>query len=105
MPAARLAADDFSTVDFGWLRLFLPGEKIPRKATFLANNNFGDVTAGTTPEQIEMIARAAYENNAPLSFVLSLGKLRAHPQADAIMSVFKKYEDLKFAKSSLKHNF
>lgn len=58
LPAARLAADDFSTVDFGWLRLFLPGEKIPRKATFLANNNFGD----------------------------------------AIMSVFKKYEDLKFAK-------
>ncbi len=98
LPAARLAADDFSTVDFGWLRLFLPGEKIPRKATFLANNNFGDVTVGTTPEQIEMIARAAYENNAPLSFVLSLGKLRAHPQADAIMSVFKKYEDLKFAK-------
>ena len=98
LPAARLAADDFSTVDFGWLRLFLPGEKIPRKATFLANNNFGNVTAGTTPEQIEVVARAAYENNAPLSFVLSLGKLRAHPQADAIMSVFKKYEDLKFAK-------
>lgn len=44
-----------------------------------------------------MIARVAYENNAPLSFVLSLGKLRAHPQAEAIMSVFKKYEDLKFA--------
>ena len=98
LPAARLAADDFSTVDFGWLRLFLPGEKIPQKATFLANNNFGDVTVGTTPEQIEMITRAAYENNAPLSFVLALGKLRAHPQADAIMSVFKKYEDLKFAK-------
>ena len=98
LPAARLAADDFSTVDFGWLRLFLPGEKVPRKATFLANNNFGNVTAGTTPEQIEVVARAAYENNAPLSFVLSLGKLRAHPQADAIMSVFKKYEDLKFAK-------
>ena len=98
LPAARLAADDFSTVDFGWLRLFLPGEKIPRKATFLANNNFGDVTVGTTPEQIEMIARAAYENNAPLSFVIAPKKLRAHPQADAIMSVFKKYEDLKFAK-------
>ena len=98
LPAARLAADDFSTVDFGWLRLFLPGEKIPPKATFLANNNFGDVTVGTTPEQIEMIARAAYENNAPLSFVITPKKLRAHPQADAIMSVFKKYEDLKFAK-------
>ena len=90
LPAARLAADDFSTVDFGWLRLFLPGEKIPRKAMFLANNNFADV-----------VARAAYENNAPLSFVLSLGKLRAHPQAEAIMSVFKKYEDMKFAKSHL----
>ena len=101
LPAARLAADDFSTVDFGWLRLFLPGEKLPRKATFLANNNFADVTVGSTPEQIEMVARAAYENNAPLSFVLSLGKLRAHPQADAIMSVFKKYEDMKFAKSHL----
>ena len=60
-----------------------------------------DVTAGSTSEQIEMVARAAYENNAPLSFVLSLGKLRAHPQAEAIMSVFKKYEDMKFAKSQL----
>ena len=44
-----------------------------------------------------MIARAAYENSAPLSFVLMLKKLRAHPQADAIMSVFKKYEDMKFS--------
>ena len=68
-----------------------------QKATFLAINNFGDFTVGTTPEQIEMIARAAYENNAPLSFVLMLKKLRAHPQADAIMSVFKKYEDMKFS--------
>ena len=100
LPAARLAADDFSTVDFGWLRLFLPGEKLRGKATFLANNNFTDVTGGSTPEQIEMVARAAYENNAPLSFVLSLSTLRAHPQADAIMSVFRKYEDMKFGVGS-----
>ena len=95
LPAARLAADDFSTVDFGWLGFYLPG-KIKKKAAFLSYNNFGDTTVGTSPEQIDMIARAAYENNAPLSIQLSPKKLASHPQADAIMAVFKKYEDLKF---------
>jgi len=45
--------------------------------------------------------RAAYENDAPISIQLSLKKLRAHPQADAIMAVFKKYEDMKFGDKSL----
>ncbi len=96
LPAARLAADDFSTVDFGWLGFYLPG-KIKKKAAYLAAyDKFGDTTVGTSPEQIDMIARAAYENNAPLSIQLSPKKLATHPQADAIMAVFKKYEDLKF---------
>ena len=96
IPAARLAADDFSTVDFGWLGFYLPGEKTLRHKVFI-NNNFADVTCGTSPEQIDMIARAAYENGAPLSIQLSPARLKQHPQADAIMAVFKKYEDLKFA--------
>jgi len=95
LPAARLAADDFSTVDFGWIGFYLPGEKT-RRAANLADNRFAATTCGTSPEQIDMIARAAYENNAPLSFKLMPDKLRAHPNADAIMAVFKKYEDLKF---------
>ena len=96
LPAARLAADDFSTVDFGWLGFYLPGEKT-REHKELIDNNFAKLTGGTTPEQIDMIARAAYENGAPLSIQLSPAKLRKHPQADAIMAVFKKYEDLKFS--------
>ena len=95
LPAARLAADDFSTVDFGWLGYYLPG-KVKKKAAFLSHNNFGDVTAGSTPEQIDLIVHAAFENNAPISIQLSLKKLREHPLSDAIMAVFKKYEDLKF---------
>ena len=95
LPAARLAADDFSTVDFGWLGYYLPG-KVKRKAAFLAHNDFGDFTAGSTPEQIDLIARAAFENNAPISIQLSLKKLREYPLSDAILAVFKKYEDLKF---------
>ena len=55
---------------------------------------------GTTPAQIEMIARAAFENGAPLSIQLSMERLKRHPQADAIMAVFKKYEDLKFKEQS-----
>ena len=100
LPAVRLAADDFSTVDFGWLGFYLPGEKTRKKATFLDNNSFGEVTEGTTPAQIEMIARAAFENGAPLSIQLSMDRLKRHPQADAIMAVFKKYEDLKFKEQS-----
>ena len=65
-PAARWAADAFSTVDFGWLGYYLPG-KVKKKAAFLSHNNFGDVTAGSTPEQIDLIVRAAFENNAPIS--------------------------------------
>lgn len=95
LPAARLAANDFSTVNFGWIGLFLPGENTSR-AGFLANNSFGDTTCGTTPESIEMVARAAYENNAPLSFLLTIGRFLKHPQREEIMAVFKKYEDLKF---------
>ena len=95
LPAARMAADDFSTVNFGWIGFFLPGEKT-RRADFLANNNFADTTGGTSPEQMEMLAKAAYDNNAPLSVQFSLRKLRVHPKADAIMAVIKKYEDMKF---------
>ena len=39
---------------------------------------------------------AAYENNVSISIQLSLKKLREHPLSDAIMAVFKKYEDMKF---------
>jgi hypothetical protein len=101
LPAARMAADDFSTVDFGWLGFYLPGEKTWRGGGFLADNAFADATAGSTPEQIETAVRAAYENDAPISIQLSLKKLRVHPQADAIMAVFKKYEDMKFGDKSL----
>jgi hypothetical protein len=45
---------------------------------------------------IAAVARAAFENNAPISIQLSLKKLREHPLSDAILAVFKKYEDLKF---------
>lgn len=96
LPAARLAADDFSTVNFGWIALHMPGEKTRRAAT-LADNSFAAVTGGTTPESIELVARAAYENNAPLSFRFSLGRINRHPHAEAIMAVFKKYEDMKFS--------
>ena len=96
LPAARLAADDFSVVDFGWLGFYLPGTKTRRAAATLIDNSFGDVTAGSSPEQVDIVARAAYENGAPISIQVSLEKLRAHPRADEIMSVFRKYEDLKF---------
>ena len=100
LPAARLAAEDFSTVDFGWLGFYLPGEKTKR-ADFLAKNAFAAATAGSTPEQIEMAVRAAYESNAPISLQFSLKKFRAHPQSDAILAVFKKYEDMKFGSKPL----
>ena len=96
LPAARLAADDFSVVDFGLLDFYLPGTKTKRKAAYLADNSFAGVTAGTSPEQVETLLRAAYENGAPVSFRLSPKKLRIHPQAEEILAVFKKYEDMKF---------
>ena len=95
LPAASLAADDFSTVDFGWFGFFLPGTKT-RKIASLADNNFAAVTAGTTPEQAEMVASAAYRCNAPISLMFTLKEYKKHPQADGIMAVFKKYEDMKF---------
>ena len=95
IPAARLAADDFSTVDFGWFGVWKPGEKV-KPASFLANNAFADVTAGTTGETAELVARAAYEAGAPVSLQFSLEEFRSHPHADDIMAAFRKYEEMKW---------
>ncbi len=53
-----------------------------------------DIKPKTTCLALAMLAALAGMAN---DVVIENAALRAHPQADAIMSVFKKYEDMKFS--------
>ena len=93
---ARDAADDFSTVNFGWIGVRAPGDRI-RVADFLARSGKVQTTAGTQVDQIEYIACKALAWNAPLSVMGNLDVFKRHPRADELLAALKRWEDAKLA--------
>ena len=98
IPCARDGADDFSAVNFGWVRPYYPGESLRHSATsFLVKNAPVSVTRGTTAEDLDYLCQAAEQWKCPLSVKGVLGVFRRHAEADALMSVLKKWEDEKWS--------
>lgn len=95
-PCAREGADDFSAVNFGWIGVRCLGENTRRGNTFLKDNAAVSVTRGTMPEDIEYLCAQAAAYDCPLSVNGDLPRFRRHPKADALMDVFRRYEDAKF---------
>ena len=93
---ARDAADDFSTVNFGWIGVRAPGDRI-RVADFLARSGKMQTTAGTQVDQIEYVACKALAWNAPLSVMGNLDVFRRHPRADELLAALKRWEDAKLS--------
>ena len=68
---ARQDADDFSSVNFGWLSFRLPDTRLGKRESSIANNYPVEVTIGTQPDMYEFVASKAAAWNAPLSMQVS----------------------------------
>lgn len=88
LPCAAEAADDFSAVNFGWIGLRYPGQRVDGSGGFLADNTSG-ITRGTQPGDLRYLREKAEEFRCPLSVKGNLGVLRRHPAADALMEALR----------------
>lgn len=91
---ARLAAEDFSTVNFGWFGFrapTTPGDEPPFCEPWMWQ------TMGTQPDMMEYVVSKACAWNAPFSMNASLRSFAAHPRADDIFDIIRRWEDLKLS--------
>jgi len=76
---ARQIAQDFSSINFGWLNYLAPNEK----------------TIGMQPDMYEYICSKAVAWNCPISLVGNLKELQNHPRTADNLNVIKAWEELK----------
>jgi hypothetical protein len=95
---ARQDADDFSSVNFGWLSFRLPDTRLGKRASSIANNNPVEVTIGTQPDMYEFVASKAAAWNAPLSMQVAPAAAAKHPRAAEIFAAVKRWEDVKLGR-------
>ncbi|MBR4652215.1 MAG: hypothetical protein IKO72_02535 [Kiritimatiellae bacterium] len=95
---ARQDADDFSSVNFGWLSFMLPDTRLRRRESSIANNNPVDVTIGTQPDMYEFVASKAAAWNAPLSMQARPWTVAKHPRAADILASVRRWEDVKLGR-------
>ena len=79
LPAARYNAENFTTVNFGWMTLTPPGEG----------------TVGLQPDMVEYVASHAAAFDCPLSILGELDKFAAHPRAMDDLEVLRRWEEVK----------
>ena len=96
---ARQDADDFSPVDFGWLRLQRPERPDPARKKRMngqyAQSAFWNGTIGLQPDTVEYVACKAAAWNSPVGFSISLDAYRKHPRTADVLAAFKRWEDAK----------
>ena len=92
---ARQDADDFSSVNFGWLGFRLPDTNARRKSGFLADNAAVDKTIGTQPDMYEYVASKAAAWNSPVSVQASPHAVAAHPRGCDVLAALQRWEDVK----------
>ena len=99
---ARQDADDFSCIDFGWLRLQRPERPDPAKKKRMngqyAQSAFWNGTIGLQPDVVEYVACKAAAWNSPVGFSISLDAYRKHPRAADVLAAFKRWEDAKLGR-------
>ena len=95
---ARQDADDFSSVNFGWLSFRLPDTRLGKRESSIANNNPVEVTVGTQPDMYEFVASKAAAWNAPLSMQVSPPLVAKHPRAGDIFAAVKRWEEVKLGR-------
>ncbi len=78
---AEQIANDFTSVNFGWVNYLAPGE----------------TTIGMQPDMYEYICSKALAWDAPISLVGNLGELRKHPRTEDNLRVIKIWEEAKLA--------
>lgn len=95
---ARQDADDFSSVNFGWLSFRLPDTRLGKRESSIANNYPVKVTIGTQPDMYEFVASKAAAWNAPLSMQVSPPAAAKHPRAAEIFATVKRWEEVKLGR-------
>ena len=95
---ARQDADDFSSVNFGWLSFRLPDTRLGKRESSIANNYPVEVTIGTQPDMYEFVASKAAAWNAPLSMQVSPAAAAKHPRAAEIFATVKRWEEVKLGR-------
>ena len=94
---ARQDADDFSSVNFGWLSFRLPDSRLAKHgaASGIVDNNPVDVTVGTQPDMYTFVACKAAAWNAPLSMQVQPDAAAKHPRNAEIFAAIRRWEDVK----------
>lgn len=77
IPAAEYNAENFTTVNFGWIDPIPPGEK----------------TIGLQPDMVEYVASHAAGWDAPLSLIGDLNEFKSNPRTPDNLAIFKYWEE------------
>ncbi|MEN8228842.1 MAG: hypothetical protein ABFS38_11870 [Bacteroidota bacterium] len=77
--AIKMISNDFSSIDFGWIRYELPGEE----------------TIGVQPDMFEYVTSKAAAWNSIISIGGDLELIKNHPRTDDILEVTRRWEEVR----------
>jgi hypothetical protein len=77
--AIKMISNDFSSIDFGWIKMELPGKE----------------TIGIQPDMIEYVTSRAFAWNSIISIGGRLEYLEKHPRTDDNLEVIRRWEEVR----------
>jgi hypothetical protein len=77
--AIKMISNDFSSIDFGWIKMELPGRE----------------TIGIQPDMIEYVTSRAFAWNSVISIGGRLEYLEKHPRTDDNLEVIRRWEEVR----------
>ena len=77
--AIKMISNDFSSIDFGWIKMELPGEE----------------TIGIQPDMIEYVTSRAFAWNSIISIGGQLDLLKKHPRTKDNLEVIRRWEEVR----------
>jgi len=77
--AIKMISNDFSSIDFGWIKMELPDEE----------------TIGIQPDMIEYVTSRAFAWNSIISIGGQLDFLNKHPRTDDNLEVIRRWEEVR----------
>ena len=89
---APLMSKDMTRLDFGWWRLYIPGDDVVLKNVKPYKNA---KTVGTQPDMWEFGTSRAAAWNCPSTVMLSPEQAAKHPRIRDIMEVMRRWEDVR----------
>ena len=89
---APLMRKDFTRVDFGWWRLYLPGEEVTLKNVKPYRKM---KTIGTQPDMWEFGTSRAAAWDCPATIQFNPSVAARHPRIDDLMEVMRRWEDVR----------